>query len=157
RAEGRDPADIRFYGDMWASWTSVTLNIGAFFGIYAFSYATHYIGRRPAFAIGFVLALLSTAFVFWRLQDIGDIFWMIPIMGFCQLSLFGGYAIYFPELFPTRLRSTGTSFCYNVARFVAAAGPTALGLLTSRVFKDHPSPWPMRYAGITMCAVFLVG
>ena len=46
---------------------------------------------------------------------------MIPIMGFCQLTLFGGYAIYFPELFPTRLRSTGTSFCYNVGRLVAAA------------------------------------
>ncbi len=46
-------------------------------------------------------------------------------MGFCQLALFGGYAIYFPELFPTRLRSTGTSFCYNVGRFVAALGPLA--------------------------------
>jgi len=76
-------------------------------------------------------------------------------MGFCQLALFGGYAIYFPELFPTRLRSTGTSFCYNGARYVAALGPTALGLLTSRVFKDQPEP--LRYAGITMCAVFIVG
>ena len=53
---------------------------------------------------------------FWQ------IFVLIPIMGFCQLALFGGYAIYFPELFPTRLRSTGTSFCYNVGRLVAAAG-----------------------------------
>ncbi len=32
---------------------------------------------------------------------------MVPIMGFCILSLFAGYAIYFPELFPTHLRSTG--------------------------------------------------
>ena len=47
---------------------------------------------------------------------------MIPIMGFCQLTLFGGYAIYFPELFPTRLRSTGTSFCYNVGRLVGGDG-----------------------------------
>ena len=57
-------------------------------------------------------------------------------MGFCQLALFGGYAIYFPELFPTRLRSTGTSFCYNVGRFVAAIGPFTLGFLTSKVFAD---------------------
>jgi hypothetical protein len=78
---------------------------------------------------------------------------MIPIMGFCQLSLFGGFAIYFPELFPTRLRSTGTSFCYNVGRFVAAVGPYTFGLLTSMVFADKPEP--MRYAGVTMCAVFL--
>ena len=54
---------------------------------------------------------------------------MIPLMGFGQLSLFGGYALYFPELFPTRLRSTGTSFCYNVGRFVAASGPAALDVL----------------------------
>ena len=29
------------------------------------------------------------------------------MMGFAQLSVFGGYSIYFPELFPTRLRGTG--------------------------------------------------
>ena len=66
-----------------------------------------------------------------------------------------GYAIYFPELFPTRLRSTGTSFCYNVGWFVAAAGPSALGLLTSRVYADYDEP--MRYAGVTMCGVFVIG
>jgi hypothetical protein len=80
---------------------------------------------------------------------------MVPLMGFCQLALFGGYAIYLPELFPTHLRSTGTSFCYNVGRFVAASGPWTLGQLTSTVFKDYPEP--MRYAGITMCSVFLLG
>jgi MFS family permease len=152
---GLKDQDKTFYIDNWAGWTSVMLNLGACLGIFAFSFITHRIGRRPAFAISFVLAMLSTAFVFWKLQSISDIFWMIPIMGFCQLALFGGYAIYFPELFPTRLRSTGTSFCYNGARYVAALGPTALGLLTSRVFKDQPEP--LRYAGITMCAVFIVG
>ncbi len=152
---GLKDQDKTFYIDNWAGWTSVMLNLGACLGIFAFSFTTHRIGRRPAFAISFVLAMLSTAFVFWKLQSVSDIFWMIPIMGFCQLALFGGYAIYFPELFPTRLRSTGTSFCYNGARYVAALGPTALGLLTSRVFKDQPEP--LRYAGITMCAVFIVG
>jgi MFS family permease len=154
-AEGLSGTDVTFYEDVWAGWTSVMLNFGAFFGIYAFSRVTHHIGRKPAFAISFVLAMLSTAFVFAYLRTVSDIFWMLPIMGFCQLALFGGYAIYFPELFPTRLRSTGTSFCYNVARFVAAAGPAALGLLTGRVFAEYPEP--MRYAGVTMCGVFLLG
>ena len=139
----------------WASVTSVMINVGAFFGIYAFSLVTHVLGRKPTFAISFVLALLSTAMTFWNMQTISDVLWMIPLMGFCQLSLFGGYAIYFPELFPTHLRSTGTSFCYNVGRYVAAVGPTGLGLLTSYVYADKPEP--MRYAGVTMCAVFLVG
>ncbi|MBY0523908.1 MAG: MFS transporter [Gemmataceae bacterium] len=140
---------------LWAGITSMMLNLGAFFGIYAFTYVTSYTGRKPAFAISFILAMLSTAMVFWYLKSLDEIFWMIPLMGFCQLALFGGYAIYFPELFPTRLRSTGISFCYNVGRFVAALGPSALGLLTSRVFKDYPEP--MRYAGVTMCSIFLLG
>src|SRR5947209_4754193 len=84
-----------------------------------------------------VVGLWGIAFTFWFLKSFYDIFWMIPIMGFCQLSLFGGYAIYFPELFPTRLRSTGTSFCYNVGRLIAAAGPLTLGLLTSKVFAGY--------------------
>jgi hypothetical protein len=82
---------------------------------------------------------------------------MVPLMGFFQLALFGGYAIYFPELFPTRLRSTGTSFCYNVGRLIAAAGPYALGRLTSEVYANLPAPEPLRYAGVTMCSVFLLG
>jgi MFS family permease len=156
---GLKAADVTFYEDLYAGWTSITINIGGFLGIYAVSYLTHNIGRRWAFAISFVLALLSTAVVFWSFGTVTDIFTMIPVMGFCQLALFGLYAIYFPELFPTRLRSTGTSFCYNVARFVAAAGPAALALLSGRVFTgpNFPDPAPMRYAGLTMCAVFLLG
>jgi MFS family permease len=139
----------------WASMALLLQNVGGFAGIYAFTRVTHHIGRRKTFAITFVAAMVITAFTFWKLQHFSDIFWMIPLMGASQLALFGGYAIYLPELFPTRLRSTGTSFCYNVGRFVAAGGPLALGLLTSRVFVDQPEP--MRYAGITMCVFFLVG
>ena len=144
----------------WTGITSLLQNAGAFFGIYAFSRITQNTGRRPAFALSFLLAMAATAFTFWFLNDFHQIFWMIPLMGFCQLALFGGYAIYFPELFPTRLRSTGTSFCYNVGRLAAAAGPSALGLLTSQVYADYkqidPS-LPFRYAGVTMCAVYLIG
>lgn len=141
----------------WAGITSLVQNMGSFLGIFAFAVVTSRFGRKLAFAIFFVLAGASTAMVFLYLKTWDDIFWMIPIMGFCQLALFGGYAIYFPELFPTHLRSTGTSFCYNVGRLVAAAGPFALGMLTSQVFAAYPAPFPLRYAGVTMCSVFLVG
>jgi MFS family permease len=156
-AAGLSAAEVTYKVDTWAAGTSFMMNLGAFLGMFAFSLVTHYTGRKPAFAISFVLALLSTAFVFAYFRTVGDIFWMIPLMGFCQLALFGGYAIYFPELFPTRLRSTGTSFCYNGARFVAALGPTALGMLTSRAFSGYDHTTALRYAGVSMCAVFLVG
>jgi MFS family permease len=155
QAAGMAPEEITKQVSYWISMTLILQNVGGFLGIWAYSRITPLIGRKPAFAIAFVLAMLSTAMVFGTMNDRSQIFWMIPIMGFCQLALFGGYAIYFPELFPTRLRSTGTSFCYNVGRFVAAIGPFTFGYLTSTVFADRPEP--MRYAGVAMCGIFLLG
>ena len=118
---------------------------------------THWIGRRATFALAYLAAMLSTAFAFLYMSTPTDVYWMVPLMGAAQLSIFGGYSIYFPELFPTRLRSTGTSFCYNVARYVSAVGPFTLGLLSSRVYAEYGPVDALRYAGVTMCACFLVG
>ncbi len=155
RAQGLSESVIAGKKTMWTGITSLVQNSGAFLGVYAFTYFTQRTSRRLAFAIALIGAMITTAFLFWRLNQFSDVFWMPPLMGFFQLALYAGYAIYFPELFPTRLRSTGTSFCYNVGRGVAAVGPLGLGLLTSRVFRGYAEP--LRYAGVTMCAVFLIG
>jgi MFS family permease len=158
--EGLKGNDLAGQAMIWAGLNQLMLNIGAFFGIYAFSRITHVTGRRPAFVISFLLAMVSTAGVYWFLSERSDIFWMIPIMGFCQLAVFGGYAIYFPELFPTRLRSTGTSFCYNVGRLVAAVGPLMLAQLKAdmMVYRTVEDPnRPFRLAGVLLSTVFLIG
>ncbi len=116
-------------GAQW--WTAANLivqSIGAFFGMFMFSKLAQGIGRKKAFAIGFVCAFAATMLFYRCFHTRADI-WMSAVMGFCQFSLFAGFAIYLPELFPTRLRSTGTSFCYNVGRFIAATGPFTLGVL----------------------------
>jgi MFS family permease len=141
--------------------TSIMINCGAFFGMFGFGYLAQRIGRKPTFAMAFIAAGLSTAAVFLFLKDFSQLFWMVPLMGFFQLSLFAGYAIYFPELFPTHLRSTGTSFCYNVGRFVAAFGGLMQAQLIS-MFAGSPGNLAgggetLRYAGATMCLVFVVG
>jgi MFS family permease len=153
-AQGYTGAELRGKITTWIGLTSLFQNLGAFFGIYAFTYLTAYTGRRKAFAVSYLAAAGMTAYTFLNLRVQSDIFWMVPLMGFAQLSVFGGFAIYLPELFPTRLRSTGTSFCYNVGRLVAAAGPLSLGWLTRQVFEG---PNALRYAGVSMCAVFAVG
>jgi MFS family permease len=136
------------------SYTSIAINVGAFLGMFSFGAISQRIGRKPTFAIALLSAFFTTLFVFYTLQHVWQIFVFVPIMGFCQLSLFGGYAVYFPELFPTYLRSTGTSFCYNVGRFVAAFGPLVkIGL--NYAFSSYQDP--LRYAGMTMCVVFLIG
>ena len=125
-AQGYEGKPLEGMLTRWTSIYGIMLNAGAFLGIYTFSRFTHRFGRRPAFAFTFVMAMVTTVLTFWGLGEIGGItghFLDAPIMGFFQLALFGGYAIYLPKLFPTRLRSTGTSFCYNVSRYLAAFGP----------------------------------
>jgi len=152
---GMTPQEIDGAVAFWKGITSMMLNLGAFLGMYSFGIVTQRLGRKLTFAMAFIAAALSTAAVFAFLNEFNQIFWMVPLMGFCVLSLFAGYAIYFPELFPTYLRSTGTSFCYNVGRFVAAIGPAVLGILTSVVYVNTAEP--LRYAGLTMCTVFIIG
>lgn len=144
----------------WKGVAAIMMNIGAALGMYGFAVLAQRMGRRPTFAVCFSAALASTVLTFYFLDDFREVFWMIPLMGFCILSLFAGYAIYFPELFPTHLRSTGTSFCYNVGRFVAALGPFVLGTLISfyaGISDTADSAAPLRYAGLTMCGIFVLG
>jgi MFS family permease len=156
----REPVDRIITGRLtrWSSYTSMMQNLGAAFGMFGFGALAQRIGRKPTFVIAFLAAFVSTATVFWTLSEFWQIFVLVPVMGFCQLSLFAGYAIYFPELFPTRLRSTGTSFCYNVGRFIAALGPI-MKLFLDSVFRHTTSDATMqlRYTGVAMCSVFLVG
>jgi MFS family permease len=140
------------------SWAAVTLamfNVGAFFGMYAFARVTQWIGRRATFALAFLAAGITTSLAFLFMSKPSDLFWMVPLMGAAQLAVFGGYAIYFPELFPTHLRSTGMSFCYNVGRYVAATGPVSIAYLKNQVFAHTTQPF--RYAGVAMCACYLIG
>jgi MFS family permease len=149
-------------GIIWAGVTLLATNVGAFFGMSGFSWLASRIGRKPAFVITIFAAAASVALVFWGMETRTDIIWMNFVMGMCMLALFGGYAVYLPELFPTRLRATGTSFCYNVGRFIAASGPLMLGILTTQVFVSaseggaYPDR-PFRYAGLTMCSIFVLG
>lgn len=129
--------DADAVGKSKQTWMSINLlcfNFGAFAGITAFTRATEAWGRKKAFALSFLGAMLVTVFVFQMIGKIGgrfDILWMAPLLGFFQLTVFGGFSIYLPELFPTRLRATGVSFCYNVGRYFAALGPFTLGVLAA--------------------------
>jgi MFS family permease len=140
-----------------AYWSSVGLvlqNAGGFFGMMLLARLAQTWGRKKAFALGLVMSFASTALVFTSLRELNDIYWMIPLMGFGQLSVFALYAIYLPELFPTSLRSTGISFCYNVGRLVAATAPVTLGVITRSLGSDIES---FRTAGLWVSLVLLAG
>jgi len=131
--------------------------IGATAGMWLFTRLAMAMGRRPAFAIGYTAALVITLLVYWKMDSPMDAYWMMPLMGAAQLSVFAGFAIYLPELFPSRLRSTGTSFCYNLGRFAAAGGSFFSAALATQAFGVYGSPLKERYAAMAMCSIFLIG
>jgi MFS family permease len=140
---------VRGYGTMLQ-------DTGAFFGMVTFTYIASRWSRRLAFLIAFALCLVVTAFAFYFLRSATQAYWMLPMMGFAQLAVFAGYSIYFPELFPTRLRGTGVGFCYNTVRYLAAPAPWLMGKLSTMLTKQGVDE-PFRIAAVIMCSVFFVG
>lgn len=113
-------------------------NVGSFFGIYGFAMFAERLGRRPAFFLWFALAWGAILLFFWGISGRGAgaaslAMILAPVLGFCTLGPFSGYSVYFPELYPTRLRATGCGFCYNSARVLAAGAPFLLGSLSQQV------------------------
>jgi MFS family permease len=139
------------------TWSFMLSMLGAAVGMWLFTKAASRFGRRPAFAIGFGLAFVVTVLVYWKMSSPRDGLWMLPLMTSCQLAVFAGFAIYLPELFPSRLRSTGTSFCYNLGRFAAAGGSFFSATLATKAYGQFGSPLMERYSAMTMCAIFLIG
>lgn len=131
-------------------------DVGAFFGMMTFTFVATFIGRRIAFMVAYLLCIATTSFVFLNLDSGTDAYWMLPLMGFAQLSVFGGFSIYFPELFPTRLRGTGVGFCYNTVRYLTAAFPPML-MTMNRGLANAGYEESFRWAAVYMCGIFLLG
>ncbi len=124
-------------------------DVGAFFGMVTFTLVASFLSRRLAFLGALFLSMVVTMFVFHSLHTASDAYWMLPMMGFAQLAVFAGYSIYFPELFPTRLRGTGVGFCYNTVRYLAAPAPILLGYLATLM--------TFRSAAVLMSTIYVVG
>ncbi len=122
----------------------------------AFTVITARIGRRKTFGLSFLACFVVVFGVFGFMNQEWQIYFLVPLVGFTTLSVFGGYAIYLPELFPTRLRSTGTSLCYNAARYLTAIGVFTMGSLTL-LFTWLGFDEPFRWAACSVAFIFLAG
>ena len=151
--------NIKSHVERAATYAFILNMLGAGTGMWIFTKVAAATGRRFAFAVGFSAALIVTAFTYWKMSTPMDAYWMMPLMGAAQFSVFAGFSIYLPELFGSSVRSTGVSFCYNLGRFAAAGGSFFSFILSKHVFwNGNPnSPTPLRYAAISMCSIFLVG
>ena len=102
-------------------------NLGGLFGTLLTVPIAVRMGRRPMF---FIYYLASAAAIFFTFAP--DVLpmtrlYMMGLVGLTVFGVFGSFTFYLPELFPMRLRGTGSGFCYNVGRIATAAFPFAIG------------------------------
>ncbi len=139
--------DLKAFAEKWVSIAGFSQNFGCFCGAMTFGYVAQRLGRRAGFLLAFAACLIMVPAVFfltgspWTVKALDALvrvvcLGLLPstfavgpnhvavvlfyLLGFALLSVLSGFAVYFPELFPTRMRSTGTGFCYNVARYITA-------------------------------------
>jgi MFS family permease len=143
--DARAPGQYRLFGMFLTT-------IGGGIGLLSFAPISQRVGRRNAFLFfhlgGFVLVLLVCGVAY----SVPALLALLPVFGFFTLGMHAGYAVYFPELFPTRLRGTGAGFCFNMARVVA--GPVLLGFAW---LQDYPLYLGLPLAMVVLSSLFLVG
>ncbi len=84
-------------------------------------------------------------------QSYNQLLILLPVFGFLTVAIHAGYAIYFPELFPTHLRATGASFCFNGGRVFAGAVLVVSGRL--KALPNVDLRWVLTWLG----TLFLAG
>ncbi len=107
-------------------------SLGAAFGAMLGPVLLARLPRRLAYGL---LSAFSLGFSIWLFRfpaEWGDLF-LVKVAGiaFTTASFYGFFPLYFPELFPTRVRATGQGICYNAGRVVAAVGALASGQLVA--------------------------
>jgi MFS family permease len=102
-------------------------------GLLAFGPLCVRFGRRRAFAFTQAAAFLIVPVTCFLPTTYGQLLVLLPVFGFLTGGIQSGYAVYFPELFPTHLRATGAGFCFNGGRILAA-----LALMVSAKLKSLP-------------------
>jgi len=155
--QGMEPAVAKRQLAQWRSEIFFYQQVGGFFGMFAYAALSERVGRRPSLALFLFLAFVSIEAAFWGIHDLGSAKIYGMFMGFCTLAPFSAFAVYFPELFPTRLRATGIGFCYNCARLLAAAAPFALGGLSKHFASPTDETAGLRTAAAIIAFIYFVG
>jgi MFS family permease len=101
------------------------LSVGMFIGYNLFGWLADFIGKRNALVLSLFGSAVMLA-VYAMTEDRTTLMWMGPVYAFF-MAFVGLMGSYYGELFPTRIRTTGSGFCFNVGRGFSAFAPFILG------------------------------
>lgn len=113
-------------------------SVGATVGGLVGGYVGQLLGRRLSYIAISAGACGMNLFIYGWLKPLDAAFLpAVFIQGAVSTMFFGWLPLYLPEIFPTRVRATGTGISYNSGRFLTAAGVMAAGLLIQMFHGDY--------------------
>lgn len=122
---------------------------GGGLGLLAFGPLSARWGRRRTFIGMQIAALVIVPITCFAPTEYWQLLILLPIFGFFTLGIHAGFAVYFPELFPTRLRATAAGICFNGGRLVSAFVLVFSGWLKSQM--------DLRVAVTSLSSLFVIG
>lgn len=112
--------------------------LGAVLGSFAGAQLAGWLGRRLSYCLISVATVMITLALFQLTEPLAPSFKpVVFFQGFTATLFFGWLALYLPELFPIRVRATGSGLSYNSGRFATAAGVLLTGFLFSALGGDY--------------------
>ena len=110
------------------------------------------LGRRSTYFLISLLSLATSSYIFWFLDPLDPHFlgWVAAI-GFFGTVYFGWLPLYLPELFPQRVRATGTGVTFNFGRILTAVAVLMVGQFNLIVAGNYAE------IGRVTCLIYLVG
>jgi MFS family permease len=126
--------------------------LGAVIGSFVGAQLAAWLGRRRSYFLISLGAVVLTVTMFQLTAPLRPGFHgVVFAQGLVSTLFFGWLALYLPELFPTRVRATGSGLAYNSGRFATAAGVLVAGILFSALGGDYAK------VGTLCSAIYLLG
>ena len=125
------PSAAQALAAAWQAHASNAFNLGGLLGALAAVLLARGLGRRPMFLVYFLFSAAAILVTFGTGLAPAAQLSLLFAVGAGVYGIFGAFTFYLPELFPARLRATGSGFCYNIGRVLAAGGPFLIGVLTA--------------------------
>lgn len=109
--------------DTRTSEVTIVSHLGTLLGVFVAPWLCTRIGRRPTIGAFFLAAPASVALAIWDGVSFERLLLALPLVNFCCIGVSAAFVLYFPELFPSRIRATGAGLAYNTGRVLSIPTP----------------------------------
>jgi MFS family permease len=121
-----------------AAHTQALWAFGAVLGSAVGGWLASWLGRRTTYFLVSLATLVLNLSIYRLLHPAHPAFLpAVFLLGLVATVFFGWLPLYLPELFPTRVRATGSGVTFNFGRFASAAGVLAAGQLMALFQGDY--------------------